>query len=182
MRVSMSAVNLRRSLLLRCWHRAGRNYWAISVLGTVLRSEFLFKSLTWDTYANELCCTALLSMVCASRCTGALPSTGGGWGFAAVERGKHHLHAAMWCTPFLLRPSLLQSLSSISLAWSSGASSSPPSPVHLLPWHQRRGETSYFPDLLTVAPGEHWGWVLRCHLGKRLSWLNGELRLITVVT
>lgn len=48
-------------------------------------------------------------MACASRCTDANPSPQGRSGFAAVERGKHHLHTAVWYTPFLPCSSFLQS-------------------------------------------------------------------------
>lgn len=178
-------MNLWRSLPC-CWHRTGRNWWTMmSVLGIILCLEFLLKSPIRDTYTNDLCCTALLSVVCASRGTDAIPTTRGRSGFAAVERGKQHLRAAVWYTPFLLCPSLpwshltLQCFSCVefrSFFFQPCFFCTSPILTSAKKWNILFSKIFWI-----VAPEECWGWVLRCCLGKRLSWLNGELRLITVV-
>lgn len=169
---SVSAVNLWRNLLLCCWHIAGRNNWTrISVLGIILCSEFLFKSLTWVTYKNDLCGMALLSMVCASRCTNAISSTQGRSGFAAVERGKHHLHTAVWYTPFLLCPSEVTPHSPVILLHGVQVLLLPVLLLLYISYPDISEEVKHliFQIFWAVAPGGCWGSVLRCRSRKRLG-------------
>ncbi|KAK2520949.1 hypothetical protein Q9966_013260 [Columba livia] len=63
---------------------------------------------------NGLCCTALLSTVCGSRCTNATPSTRGRSGFADVERGLCELlQIDDACSAYLSRDSQPQASSAL---------------------------------------------------------------------
>lgn len=123
-----------------------------------------------------------LAWFCASRCTNAIPSTRIRWGFAAVERGKHHLPCGI--LPFLLCSSFLQSHLTIQYFSCTEFSCVFFQYVFLYasyPDISKEVKYLIFQVFWTVASGGCWDWVLRCHSEKRLSCLNGELCLITVV-
>jgi len=124
-------------------------------------------------------------MVCASRCTDAIPSARGTSRFAAVEGGKHHPHAAAWCTPVLLCPSLSRShLTLQHVFWMEFRCFSFQSCLYRMSPILTSVERwnilfSRFSEQLLQEDDEAGCWdVVRV---KKLSWLNGELCLITAV-